>query len=125
MPLVPLSSSAKPGAGAVSKQPDRRKFPRSSQRYQVRICSEKLGEESVVMNGTLINVSLGGALFSVDAYMSPQEPCSLEIYGAAGRVIPNKTLAHVVRTSVGPCGDYQLRVEFVKPLKSIKEPGEM
>ncbi len=120
-----LSSSAELGAEASLNPSDRRKFPRSSQRYEVRVRSEKPDQASVVMTGTLINVSLGGALFSLGAYMSPQEPCSVEIYGAAGRVIPNKTLAHVIHTSLGPSGDYQLRVEFVKPLKSIKEPGEM
>ena len=119
------STSAKPGAGASWNQADRRKFPRSSQRYEVRICPGKLGEETAVMNGTLINVSLGGALLSVDAYMSPEAPCSVEIYAAAGRVIPDKTLAHVVHTSIGPRGEYVLRVKFVKPLKTIKEPGKM
>ena len=111
--------------GVSRDQADRRKFPRSSQRYKVRILSQKLNEEPAVLDGTLINVSLGGALFRVDAYMSPQDPCSVEIYGAAGRVIPKKALAHVVHTSVGPNGEYLLRVEFVKPLKTIKEPGKM
>lgn len=77
------------------------------------------------MHGTLINVSLGGALFSVEDYMSPQEPFSVEIYGAVGRVIPNKASGHVVRTSAGPGGGYLSGVEFATPLRTIKEPGQM
>ena len=82
-------------------------------------------ETSAIMDGTLINVSLGGALFSVDNYMAPNAPCSVEIYGAWGRIIPSKTHGRVVRTSAEPSGGYLSGVEFLTPLKAIKEPGEM
>ena len=119
------SSPATPGSASSLSGLDRRKFPRSSQNYRARISTEKLGEGSVIMEGTLINVSLGGALLSVRSYMSPRDPCFVEIHGAVGRVIPNQAVGQVVRTTVGPSGGYLSGIEFVTPLRTIKEPGEM
>ena len=120
-----LSSPTTPGSARSLSGLDRRQYPRSSQLYRVRIRTEKLGEGPLTMQGTLINVSLGGAPFSVDRYLSPRNPCSIEICGAAGRVIPNKAVGQVVRTSVEPSGGYLSGVEFVTPLRAIKGPGEM
>ena len=50
-------------------------------------------------------------------------PCSVEICGAAGRVIPNNAVGQVVRTSVEPSGGYLSGVEFVTPPRAIKGPG--
>ena len=125
------SSPAALGSADSLNVSDRRRFPRSSQCYKVGVRLEpptiwlEPGEASSIIRGTLINVSLGGALFSIDDYLAPNAQCSVEIYGAAGRVIPNKTLGHVVRTSAGPSGGYLSSVEFVKPLRTIKEPGKL
>ena len=126
-----LSSPTATSSADSLKGPDRRRFPRSSQRYKARVSIAATttllarGRTSAIMDGTLINLSLAGALFSVDNYMVPNAPCSVEIYGAAGRVIPSKTHGRVVRTSAEPSGGYLSGVEFVTPLKTIKEPGKM
>jgi hypothetical protein len=89
------------------------------------IRSEKPDDGAIITRGQLLNISLGGALVSVQDYVPRRQPCSVEIYGAVGRVIPNYVIGRVVGTSVDRRGDFLLRIEFAEPLITIKEPGEM
>ena len=104
---------------------DRRSSLRSSQRYQVSLRTEDSGARPAFTRGTLMDVSLGGALIAVEDYFRRGTRCSLEICGALGRVIPNTAVGRVVGTSVGPRGDFLLRIGFSEPLKAIKEPGKL
>jgi hypothetical protein len=104
---------------------ERRRYPRSESFYPVRIHVQRLGAAAVLTNGILLNVSRGGALLSVDGYLPRDQPCEVEIYGAAGRVIPHRVFSRVVETRVGPGDDFRIRVEFSKPLESITRPDEI
>jgi hypothetical protein len=104
---------------------ERRAYPRSDSFYPVRLHVERLGAESTLRHGILLNVSRGGALLSVDGYMPRDQPCEVEIYGAAGRVIPHRIFSRVVETSVGEGDDFRIRVEFSKPLETITRPDEI
>ena len=120
--------SSRPGAsGPVDpvSAAERRGFPRSTQRYEVCIRATDSPDEPILTQGTLINVSLSGALMSVKDFLSRDQPCTVEIFGAFGRVIPNRIVGRVVGTSLGPKGDFFLRVEFSEPLEEIKEPGKL
>ncbi len=104
---------------------NRREFPRSAQCYQVRVRAQKPGDGVVTTHGTLVNVSMGGALVRVKDYIPRDYPCTVEIPGAIHRVVPNQAKGRVVGTSVGARGDFLLHIKFVEPLQAIKEPGEM
>jgi len=104
---------------------ERRRYPRSESFYAVRVHVERLGAEPVLTHGMLLNVSRGGALLSVDGYLPRDQPCRVEIYGAAGRVIPHRVFSRVVETSVGPGDDFRMRVEFAQPLEVIRRPDEI
>ncbi len=104
---------------------ERRKYPRSESFYPVRIHVERFGAPPILTNGILLNVSRGGALLSVDGYLPRDQPCEVEIYGAAGRVIPHRVFSRVIETSIGPGEDFRIRVEFSKPLDSIRRPDEI
>ena len=118
-PLV--ESSATPDKGK-----NRRKYPRVSRRMRVGVRMEQpmfsgnAGEGSPVVDGTLINVSRGGAQFRLDKYLAPHAPCSVEIYGAAGEVVPSVSRAHVVRTARVPRGGYVTSIRFVEPLVTVE-----
>lgn len=104
---------------------ERRRYPRSESFYPVRIHVERLGARSVLTHGILLNLSRGGALLSVDGYLPREQPCQVEIYGAAGRVIPHRVFSRVVETSIGPGDDFRIRVEFAQPLEVIGRPDEI
>jgi len=104
---------------------ERRAHPRSDSFYPVRLHIERLGAETVLRQGILLNVSRGGALLSVDGYLPRDQPCELEIYGAAGRVIPHRVFSRVVETSIGEGDDFRIRVEFSKPLETITRPDHI
>jgi len=74
--------------------------------------------ESPVVEGTLIDLSHGGAQFRLDEYLAPHVPCSVEIYG--DKVIPSVSRAHVVRTARARRGGYITSIEFVKPLVAFE-----
>ncbi len=117
----PASSN---GRGEINRS-ERRKYPRSESFYPVRIHVERFGAEAALRHGILLNVSRGGALLSIDGYLPRDQPCQVEIYGAAGRVIPHRVFSRVIETSIGPGDDFRLRVEFAKPLETIKRPDEI
>ena len=113
------------GKRAETTTRERRKYPRSESFYAVRIHVERLGAKPVVTHGILLNVSRGGALLSVDGYLPREQPCQVEIFGAAGRVIPHRVFSRVVETSMGPGDDFRMRVEFAHPLEVIRSPDEI
>jgi len=78
--------------------------------------------ESPVVEGTLIDLSHGGAQFRLDKYLAPDVPCSVEIYGGAGKVVPSVSRAHVVRTARVPRGGYITSIEFLEPLVAVEGP---
>ena len=107
---------------------DRRKYPRVSRRMRVGVRVEQpmffgnAGEGAPVVEGTLIDLSRGGAQFSIDKYLAPHAPCSVEIYGGAGKVVPSVSRAHVVRTARVPRGGYITSIEFLEPLVAVEGP---
>jgi hypothetical protein len=117
--LVPPSTP--PSASAAN----RREFPRSPQRYQVRIRAMDTGAGPVTTQGTLVNVSMGGALVRVEDFIRRGTLCSVEFPGAEYRLIPHQANGRILGTSVGARGDFLLRIEFAERLKAIKEPGKM
>lgn len=117
-----LAAADERGETAVT---ERRKYPRAESFYAVRLHVERLGAQPVLTHGILLNVSRGGALLSVDSYLPQEQPCQVEIYGAAGRVIPHRVFSRVVETSVGPGDDFRVRVEFAHPLEVIRRPDEI
>ena len=120
-PLV--ESSATPDKGK-----NRRKYPRVSRRMRVGVrmhqpmLSGNPGEGSSVVDGTLINVSRGGAQFRLDKYLAPHAPCSVEIWWGAGKLVPSSSRAHVVRTVRVPRGGYITSIRFVEPLVTVEGP---
>ena len=119
------AKSEMPSEGAEALLAERRRHPRSESFYPVRLHIERLGAEAVLRHGILLNVSRGGALLSVDGYLPRDQPCEVEIYGAAGRVIPHRVFSRVVETSIGPNDDFRMRVEFSQPLQTITRPDEI
>ena len=121
-PLV--ESSATPDKGK-----NRRKYPRVSRRMRVGVRMDQPvfsgnggGERSPVVDGTLINVSRGGAQFSLDKYLAPDAPCSVDIWWGAGKLAPSASRAHVVRSVRVPRGGYITSVRFVEPLVAVEGP---
>lgn len=129
-PVAELPSDAETQSEMSSEDPqalleERRKYPRSESFYPVRLHVERLGAEAVLRHGILLNVSRGGALLSVDGYLPRDQPCEVEIYGAAGRVIPHRIFSRVVETSIGQDDDFFMRVEFSQLLDTITRPDEI
>ena len=124
------SKATVPRSPTTLKGADRRKYPRSAQRFRIGIRLEPpvifsdVERRPEVIEGTLINVSRGGALFSHDQYLAPHAPCSVEIYGAAGHVIPNTSQAHIVRTIREPRGGYLTGIQFSQPLRTVVGSGD-
>lgn len=118
--------SAVPSA-AAGKGKDRREFPRLSQHLKVGVHVKQPvlfsspGRGPAVMEGTLINVSRSGALLSLGEYLAPHAACSIEFYGAAGRICPSLSGARVVRTTRQPGGGYRIGVQFDEALTSVEE----
>ena len=109
-----VESSATPDKGE-----DRRKYPRVSRRMKVGV---RVEQPMFVVEGTLIDLSHGGAQFRLDKYLAPHVPCSVEIYGGAGKVVPSVSRAHVVRTARVPRGGYITSIEFLEPLVAVEGP---